>query len=134
MKIILKILGVLILVVILLILGGIGYLKYLDYSDGTFDEDLRREFRSEKIYLNHKFTIVFEDPPMSFGSGHKVLILTDSSTGKKIDEVYFGEHPLTIKDISSNRIDLNIPKSGYTQSWCSNADKIDKYKINCVFY
>ena len=126
MKIILKIIGYILLLGTLLVAGGLGYLYYLD-------SNLPREFRSESTFEGHTFTIVFEGPSMSFGSGHKVLILKDSATGRDIDELYFGEHPLTIKGINSRKIELIIPNSDYARDWCKTSNSIGDYAIKCLY-
>jgi len=131
MRVILKVIvGI---VLSLIILAGAAFL-YLDYkwSGALESSDLPRSFRSSDNYGNHLFTIYFQEPPMSFGSGHKILTLKDTSTDKILDEIKFGEHPLTITWITKDSIFLKIPDSEYAKSWCSQNDIIGQYNVICT--
>ena len=75
--------------------------------------------------------LVYKEPRYSFGSGHKYLYVF-SKNKLLLGMCKFGEFPLTIKELSKNKIFLkvnNFSNIDYVVSWEKKNKKIWKYEI-----
>lgn len=123
-------------IILILVVGLIvfGIWKYINFTQDIFKEAQQMVYSKDQRKI---LCINYEEPIMSYGSGHKVLRLY-TSYYLLIAKNKFGEHPLEIKKWEGKDIDLEVKSSykenknyiEYVTDWVKRNKKIWNYNLH----
>lgn len=102
------------------------------YSNINSNKNNSNEYTYERIEKDGLiFLLIYKDSSFSFGSGHKYLYIF-SKNKILLGRCKFGELPLTIKEITEDKLFIDINSSSnidYQNIWKKRNKRIWKYKI-----